>query len=182
MTNSIDKNNLVLIAKIKSAANDSGYLLISSFSDFPDRFFDLEDVYIEVFDAIIKLVIEDVSVLGDEIALKFSNFDSDEYLNDLIGCSLFVKKTDTVELPENTFFIHDLIGSKVFFNDAFFGELKEVYQLVSNDIYIIETVDGNEVLLPAIKDCIKSFDPGHKILQLSNNFRMYLESDEDDED
>lgn len=182
MTSSKNKNDLVLVGKIKSVANDNGYLLVTSFSDFPDRFFDLENVYIEIFDSIKKLEVEDVRDLGGEIAMKFCNFDNSEYLSDLIGCSFFVETTDAVKLPENTYFIHDLIGSKVCYKDLFFGELKEVYQLVSNDIYIIETVDGNEVLLPAIKDCIKSFDPGHKILQLSNNFRMYLESDEDDED
>ncbi|MBZ0178504.1 MAG: ribosome maturation factor RimM [Melioribacteraceae bacterium] len=181
MTSSKNKNDLVLIGKIKSVANDDGYLLVTSFSDFPDRFFDLENVYIEIFDSIKKLEVEDIRDLGGEIAVKFCNFDNSEYLSDLIGCSFFVETTDAVKLPENTYFIHDLIGSKVCYKDLFFGELKEVYQLQSNDIYIIKSFDGKEVLLPAIGECIKSFDPKQRVLHLADDYKLYLITDDQDE-
>jgi len=181
LTSSNNKNDLVLIGKIKSVADYDGYLLVSSFSDFPDRFFDLENVFIEIFDSLKILEVEDVRDLGGEIALKFCNFGDSEYLSDLIGCSLFLENDKAVKLPGDTYFIHDLIGSKVFYNDLFFGELKEVYQLQSNDIYIINSVDGKEILLPAIKNCIESFDAEQKVLHLADDYKLYLMTDEDDE-
>ena len=39
-----------------------------------------------------------------------------------------------------------------------FGELKDVMETGANDVYIVETKEGEEVLLPAIKDCILDVD------------------------
>ena len=36
--------------------------------------------------------------------------------------------------------------------------LKDVLQTGANDVYIVETEDGKEVLLPAIKECVLNVD------------------------
>ena len=35
-----------------------------------------------------------------------------------------------------------------------FGTLKDVMETGANDVYVVETKDGKEVLLPAIHECI----------------------------
>ena len=52
--------------------------------------------------------------------LKFRNFNSDNDVEVLIGREIFVDEANIVKLPENYFFIHDLVGSRVFRNEIIF--------------------------------------------------------------
>ena len=52
-----------------------------------------------------------------------------------------------------------MIGMHVFTeNGAEFGTLRDVLETGANDVYIIDTTDGKEVLVPAIKQCILDVD------------------------
>ena len=39
-----------------------------------------------------------------------------------------------------------------------FGTLKNVMETGANDVYIVDRVDGEEILLPAIHDCVLDVD------------------------
>lgn len=41
---------------------------------------------------------------------------------------------------------------------SLFGILKDVMETGANDVYVIKTETKGEVLIPAIKDCIKAVD------------------------
>ena len=48
---------------------------------------------------------------------------------------------------------------EVFLEDgSAFGTLRDVMETGANDVYVIDTAEGKEVLVPAIKDCIKEVD------------------------
>jgi len=64
------------------------------------------------------------------------------------------------ELPEDTYYIVDLIGLDVFSDEnENLGRLKDVFSVPSgnHDIYVVETGE-KDVLLPAIGDVIKDID------------------------
>lgn len=66
-------------------------------------------------------------------------------------------------LEEDTYYIKDLVDSKVFLEDGTeFGKLIDVFQTGANDVYIIKTIDNQEVLIPAIKDVVKDIDIKNK--------------------
>ena len=44
--------------------------------------------------------------------------------------------------------------------------IKDVWKLPSNDVYIIEDTNKKDILIPAIKEYIKFFDPLKKRLEL----------------
>ena len=72
---------------------------------------------------------------------------------------LKVYRDQAVALEKNEYYIADLIDMEVNLEDGTrFGTLKDVMQTGANDVYVIETTDGKEVLLPAIKQCILSVD------------------------
>ena len=70
-----------------------------------------------------------------------------------------VDREHAIELEEGEYFIADLIGLEVYTDkDELFGTLEEVMQTGANDVYIVKTVDGKEVLLPVIPECILKVD------------------------
>ena len=72
---------------------------------------------------------------------------------------LWVPREEAQELEEDEYYIADLLGMSVVLEDGQeFGTLKDVMETGANDVYIVETKEGEEVLLPAIKDCILDVD------------------------
>ena len=167
-----------LIAKIKSTEGPDGYVSIISFSDFPERFWKLKSVFIEIYNQKKEFFVEHVDKIKEDFVLKFRNFNTDKEADFLIGKEVFVDERNVVKLPEDTFFIHDLIGSTVFRNNEFFGSLTDVLSLPANDVFVIKTKRGEEILIPATRQFIDRYDKDNKKLDLSPGNENYY----DDED
>lgn len=67
------------------------------------------------------------------------------------------------ELPEETYYIADLIGLDVYTDEgSLLGKIIDIYNTGANDIYTVKTDEGKEILLPGIKDVIKQVDLQNK--------------------
>ncbi|OYO90803.1 16S rRNA processing protein RimM [Lachnotalea glycerini] len=81
------------------------------------------------------------------------------------GKSLLVTRENAVKLGKNEYFIADMIGMKVITEDEKeFGRLKDVLATGANDVYVVQTLDNKEILLPAIKQCILKIDIDNQIM------------------
>ena len=167
-----------LVAEVKFVADTSGYVSVLPFSDFADEFGRLKKVYIDVFGAKRIFFIEDVFFNEKSILLKFKNIDSEKDAKYLVGKKIYIDNTSALVLDENTFYIHDLINSRVVFSGEFFGTLVDVMRLPANDVYVIQHKDGKEILIPAVSEFIDSFNSGLKELKLKNACEIFL-NDED---
>ncbi|UCH64939.1 MAG: 16S rRNA processing protein RimM [Ignavibacterium sp.] len=165
-----------LIAKITSVFGKEGYVKIEPYSDFPERFFELKMVFIDFWGDKKKLEIEKVRQLNNAVALKFRFFNDERDAGIFIGREMYVEEKDLVKLPEQNYFIHDLIGSKVFQNDDEIGEVTDVLSPPANDVIVILGKEKKEILIPLVPDFIDKFDPEKKILILKS------EMDFNDED
>ena len=66
---------------------------------------------------------------------------------------------DAVALEEDEYYIADMIGMQVETEDGkAFGTLKDVMETGANDVYVIDSISHGEVLVPAIKECIRKVD------------------------
>jgi 16S rRNA processing protein RimM len=171
-------NDLFLIAVVKSVADEQGFFAVDSYSDFIERFFDLEYVYAEFFGNVKRFDVEDCVVEDDRVLLKLKGFDTAEDAALFIGKSLYVDEENKVELDDFTFFIHDLIGSKVYRAGLFVGVIEDVWVLKSNDVYVIKDSDGKEILLPALKGYIKKFDAVNKRLDLTDDSDLLYDNED----
>jgi len=155
---------LFLVGNISGPYGTDGFVTINSFTDFPERFFHLKSVAVKIFGKVKELYIEDADEVRKTVLLKFKNFDSAEDVEFLTGKSIYVRKEDLVELDEDQFYIHDLIGSKVFRNDKEVGSVVDVLSLESNDVIVIKTLSDDELLIPAVKDFVDLVDTEKKVL------------------
>jgi len=168
-------DDFFLIAKVVSVIGKEGFLKILSYSDFPERFYSVNKVFIDFFGEKKLFLVEKVTSRSRKsgILLKFKGFNTEKDAQVLVGKEIFVDKNNLVKLPEGYYFIHDLIGSEVFRNEKKFGVLKDVLVYPANDVYVIEDIGGNEVLIPAVKDYIEGYDPEKKILILKPGSQIY---------
>lgn len=167
-----------LIAEIKSIHQQNGFVSIISHSDFPERFFGLKKVYIDIFGDKREFEVERVLKAGQSFALKFKNFDSGSDVEFLIGRKIYVDSENLAKPQDKeTFFVHDLIGSQVFSDNTLLGSVTDIMSLPANDVYVITTLQGKELLIPAVKDYVESFDPEKKILVLRAGGDYYDEDE-----
>ncbi|SHE61092.1 ribosome maturation factor RimM [Clostridium fallax] len=115
---------------------------------------------IKRFDYLDKVILEDkelniegVKYQKDRVILKLEGIDSIEQAEKLKNKYLLIEREEAIELPEDTYFIADLIGCKVLDTTGFeYGNITEVIQTGSNDVYWVK---GNkEVLVPVLKDIV----------------------------
>lgn len=118
-------------------------------------------------DVRIPLKITQVKFFKQFVILKFEGFDSINDIERYKGRSLYVSRENAVSLNRDEYFIADLIGMKVFDEEnAFIGELKEVYETGANDVYIISRDGGEDLLIPAIKQCILDVDVKEGVMKV----------------
>ncbi|MDH3268153.1 MAG: ribosome maturation factor RimM [Ignavibacteria bacterium] len=167
-----------LIAKVEQVYGKDGYVRLRSFSDFPERFLSLIKVYIDFWGEKKTFYIEDVKDINGKIIIKFKRFDSTRDSQVLIDREVYVDEKDAVSLPNDHFFVHDLIGSEVTVEKKTIGFVTDVIKGKANDVLVISTSDNEEKLIPFVLNFIENFDAAKKklILNISKDF---LEDDED---
>ncbi len=84
--------------------------------------------------------------------------DTPEFINQIV----YAKRADLPELPENTYFIKDLIGLSVYNDETYIGEISDVFSTPANDVYVVKQDSGKDILIPAIKHIVKSINIAEK--------------------
>ena len=109
--------------------------------------------------------IQNVRFFKQFVILKFKSLDNINEVERYRRCPLLVERKDAVPLEEDEYFIADMLGLEVLMEDgARFGTLKDVIETGANDVYVIESLEHGEVLIPAIKECVLDVDiPGGRM-------------------
>ena len=123
------------------------------------RFKKLKNVILDTGRGYLSLEVESVKFFKQFVILKFKGMDNINDIEKYKGKSLLVDREHAVKLRKDEYFIADMIGLTVFTDDgATFGVLKDVLETGANDVYIIDSLQHGEVLVPAIKQCILDVD------------------------
>lgn len=93
------------------------------------------------------------------VIMKIDGIDSVEDAQRLIGKTLYMNRDD-VELPEDVYFIQDIIGLTVkdIGSGEVYGKISDVYQNGATDVYSIKKENGRELMFPYIDEVVKKID------------------------
>lgn len=149
---------LILVGQLVNTQGIRGEVRVISRTDFPETRFKKGAELLLVHEDIpqpIVLVVESSRPHKGFILVKFVGFDNINQVERFKGGELKVLKSELIDLPEDIYYIHDLIGSKVVEeNGNELGILKEVLQPGANDVYVVKPPRGKDILLPVIRSCI----------------------------
>ena len=150
---------LLQVGVISSTHGVRGEVKVFPTTDDVKRFKKLKKVILDTGKEQLPLEIEGVKFFKQFVILKFRGIDNINDIEKYKGKNLVVDREHAVKLKKDEYFIADMIGMDVFTEEGeLFGALKDVMETGANDVYIIETTDGKEVLVPAIKQCILDVD------------------------
>ncbi len=156
-------DDLLRIGVVTTTHGLRGEVKVYPTTDDVKRFEACDEVILVTRKKNLTLHVESVKYFKNLVILKFREFDD---INDVEGfrqCDLMVTRENAVPLEEGEYFICDIIGARVVEeNGDEIGTVKDVMETGANNVFVICTKEGKEVLFPSIPDCIKSVDVKEK--------------------
>ena len=147
--------DLLKVGVITTTHGVRGEVKVFPTTDEAERFLELDYVLLDTGRELRRLEISRVKFFKNLAILKFKDVDNINDIEKYKGCSLWIPREEGQELGENEYYIADLLGMNVILEDGTkFGTLKNVMETGANDVYVIESLEHGEVLLPAIHECI----------------------------
>ena len=147
------------VGQIVNTNGLKGLLKINPFTDDITRFERLKTIFIEHKKELLEFEIESVRYQKKQVLLKLKGIDTIEEAEKYREDYLKINRNKEEKLPEDTYYIVDLIGLDIYTEDEeLLGKLDDVFSTGSNDVYVVKNSEGKQILLPAISDVIKNID------------------------
>lgn len=147
--------NLLRVGIISSTHGLRGEVKVFPTTDDIARFKKLKTLILDTGNEHVVLEVEGVKFFKKMAILKFKGLDSINEIEKYKGKDLLIPREQAVKLGPDENFIFDLIGLKVVTDEQMeFGTLTDVIKTGANDVYVVTTQEGKEVLFPAIKECV----------------------------
>ena len=148
----------LVVGKLRRPHGIHGEILMDVLTDFPERL--LPGKKVLVGEAHQSLEIVNLRRHDPELLISFEGIETREEAGEYRNRLVYVEADALPILPEGEFYHHDLIGLRVE-NEAGqeLGVLEQVLVTGANDVYVVRTVDEQELLLPAIHDVVLEIDP-----------------------
>jgi len=152
-------DELVNIGRIGGTHGYKGLLKVLSFTDYPQRFKQLKQVYVGQGNNTRLMTVESVTACKGYFLFKFKEVDNKETARELNNHFIQVEERDIYPLPPGHYYHFQLIGLSVFDEKkGYLGILNEVLETGANDVYVIKSEQYGEILIPAIKQVIIKVD------------------------
>ena len=151
--------DLLQIGVITTTHGVRGEVKVFPTTDDPMRFKKLKQVILDTGKEQIELEVAGARFFKNLVILKFKGIDNINDVERYRQKSLYVTRENAVPLGENEYFIADLIGLKVVSDEGEeLGTLSDVLQTGANDVYVVSKENTPDLLIPAIRDCIRQVD------------------------
>ena len=147
------------VGVISSTHGIRGEVKVFPTTDSPNRFKKMKKVILNHGKEELELEIEGVKFFKQFAILKFKGIDHINDIEAYKGGELYVARENAQKLGKDEYFIADLLGvSVVDENGEKLGVLKDVIETGANDVYVVERENKKDLLIPAIKQCIRKVD------------------------
>ena len=156
-----DMEDLLQVGAIANTHGLRGEVKVFPTTDDPARYRMLDTVIADTGKQRMTMEISSVRFFKNLVIVKFRGIDHIEDAEKLKGVKLFVTREQAVPLGEDEYFLADLEGMAVYTEEGEeLGVIREIIQTGANDVYVIGQPQGKDLLVPAIKECIRDVDTG----------------------
>lgn len=148
----------ITVGKIRGVFGYKGWVKVSSYSGVKDRFAKVKTVYIDSGTELERKILTGQKYYQKQLLLKFADLNDRETSREFIGREIFLPESEIVDLPADSFFIHDVVGLVVYdVHRGYLGTLKDVMFAGSNQLLVVQSED-KEILIPAVKEFVREID------------------------
>lgn len=152
----------IKIGQIINTFGHKGEVKVYPLTDNPMRFKKLKKALVETSKGLQTFTIEQARLHQKFAIIKFLEISNMNEAIELKNCYMMIPEEETVKLPEDNFYVYQLIGLHVYENEQCLGELVEVLETGSNDVYVVKNAQSKEILIPALKSVVKKINLDNK--------------------
>lgn len=157
------------VGKIVNTHSLRGEVKVISSTDFEEQRFEKgTELLITRGNQVVKEVtVESYRTHKNNLLVKFVGIDSIEEAEKLKNLQIKIDSDNIGELEENEFYFHEIIGCEVFDeNGKSLGEISEILTPGANDVWVMKSQNGKEILIPYIEDVVKKIDVENKKIDI----------------
>jgi 16S rRNA processing protein RimM len=153
-----------------------GEVIIFLDADFPDKYNELESMFLLQAGKLVPFFIESCQVQGTTARIKIEDIDDQDTARGLVGLPIYLP----LSLLDDTdgFYYHELIGYSVTCDGKNLGQVTEIYDQERNPLFAFDH-QGFEVLVPFQDQFIGSVDKSTKAIDVilpEGYLDIYMES------
>jgi 16S rRNA processing protein RimM len=141
-----------------------GEMIMDVLTDFPERLGPNKLVYLGERHEPIRLA--SLRWHGQALLVSFREVDTPEAVGRYRNTTVFVRADELPTLPKDEYYHHQLLEMRVVDElGQLLGILEEILVTGANDVYVVRTPEGGELLIPAIESVVLevSIDRGEMI-------------------
>lgn len=148
------------IGKITGTHGIRGTMRVFPTTEDPSRFERLKEIVVEIRGKRETFHIQKVAFHKQFVLLTVKEITDINVAELYKNGRILIPDAMAIPLGEDEYYNRDLYGLKVVTEEGEeLGEITEIFPTGSNDVYVVKKDGkGKELLLPAIKDCIKNVD------------------------
>ena len=141
----------IIIGKFGSTQGVRGEIKVFPLTDFPDRFDDIKSAFVDDK----EILIASTRHHKHFIVMKIDGVNTPEEAARFTNKLLKVKRSDVPPLGEGEYYTFDIVGLSVINQDGeTLGGITEIIKTGSNDVYVTQSKDGKQILIPALKKVV----------------------------
>lgn len=141
------------VGRLRRPHGITGEILMDVLTGFPERLRQGKTVYAGEVHEPLRIV--GIRGHNQELIVRFEGMNTPEEVGRLRNAMVFVKASEIPSLPEGEYYHHQLLGLTVVDETGReLGKLEQILETGANDVYVVKTVEGKELLLPAVDDVI----------------------------
>lgn len=160
--------SFITIARIARTRGNRGEVLADLYTDFPDRFNQLSEVWLVSRDGTHRqrMALEEAWGHKGRIVLKFAGVDSISSAEPFRDHWVEIPADQAMPLPEGSYFDHDLVGCEVRdLKGDRVGTVSEVLHFAGTSQLVVKNLD-REILIPAVESICVQISIGDKQIMI----------------
>jgi 16S rRNA processing protein RimM len=154
---------LLTVGRLVNTHGIRGEVKILSYTDFPDVRFGSGKKLIVVPETGSKfeVIVESAREHKGMFITKLKGYNDINQVEKYKGSLLKVPSADLVELPENEYYFHQIIGCEVYTEEPeskLLGTITEILTPGANHVWVVKPAKGQDILIPVIDDVVLDVD------------------------
>lgn len=161
-----DEPVFVIVGKFRKPHGVRGEIRMSVLTDYPELLSPGKTIY--VGQGYRPLTIKSLRWHGGDLLLALEELPDRTAVEVYRNIMVAMNSQDIPDLPEGEYYLHELVGLAVVLDGGTpLGRLKEILVTGANDVFLVETPEGKEILLPDIADVVREIDLEHGIIRVT---------------
>jgi 16S rRNA processing protein RimM len=155
----------VEVGRVLSTRGRGGDLLVGLHGEDPENVLAAERLHLDGDPGALEFRVAEIAAVGAgrdggaRLSVRLQGLARPERASAWVGATVSIFEADLEPLPEGEYYWRDLIGlACVTEGGERLGVLEEILPTPSNDVLVVRG-SGRELLIPALRDVIRSVDP-----------------------